>query len=87
MKRIFLLSALFLCNYFAEANVRLPKIFGEGMVLQRNQAIPVWGWADKGELVSVQFHDQAIVTKADKFGKTITLKIKFSDFPIIHKRK
>jgi len=52
------------------ANVRLPKIFGDNMVLQRNKQIPVWGWADAGEQVTVQFHKQEDKTvKADATGK------------------
>ena len=35
------------------ADVRLPQIFGDHMVLQREMPIPVWGWADPGEKISV----------------------------------
>lgn len=54
----------------AFANVRLPKIFGDNMVLQRNKQIPVWGWADAGEQVTIQFNKQEAKTvKADASGK------------------
>ena len=33
------------------ADVKLPKIFGDNMVLQREMPVPVWGWAEKGEKV------------------------------------
>jgi sialate O-acetylesterase len=33
--------------------LRLPRIFGDGMVLQRDQPIPVWGWARAGARVDV----------------------------------
>ncbi|MCE5240991.1 sialate O-acetylesterase [bacterium] len=46
----------------AHADVRLPHIFGSHMVLQRDIAIPVWGWADQGEAVRVQLGDKAAVT-------------------------
>jgi len=46
----------------AKADVKLPHIFGSHMVLQREQPLPVWGWADPGEKVSVQLGDQAAVT-------------------------
>ncbi|MEO6908251.1 MAG: 9-O-acetylesterase, partial [Abditibacteriaceae bacterium] len=39
----------------ASAAVRLPHVFGDGMVLQRDKPIPVWGWADPGEKVTVRF--------------------------------
>ncbi|HEY8964811.1 MAG TPA: sialate O-acetylesterase, partial [Candidatus Methylacidiphilales bacterium] len=35
------------------ADVRMPALFGDHMVLQRDLAIPVWGWADPGEAVAV----------------------------------
>ena len=35
------------------AKVRFPSIFGSHMVLQRNQANPIWGWAEVGEKVTV----------------------------------
>jgi len=35
------------------ADVRLPHVFGDHMVLQREMLIPVWGWADPGEEVTV----------------------------------
>ncbi|WP_316812320.1 hypothetical protein [Pedobacter heparinus] len=37
------------------ANVRMPKPFGNGMVLQRNKPITVWGWADANEKLTVSF--------------------------------
>ena len=37
----------------APAAVKLPAVIGDNMVLQRGQPVPVWGWADKGEEVTV----------------------------------
>ena len=34
------------------------------MVLQQGQPVPVWGWADDGESVTVQFRDQKVSTTA-----------------------
>ncbi|MCH5378050.1 MAG: sialate O-acetylesterase [Planctomycetes bacterium] len=42
----------------AWAEVRLAGIFADHMVLQRERPIQVWGWADKGEEVSVEFAGQ-----------------------------
>ena len=36
------------------ANIELPAIFNDHMVLQRDQAIPVWGKAAPGEVVTVR---------------------------------
>jgi sialate O-acetylesterase len=69
MKKCFLLSALFLASQLLFANVTLPKIFSNNMVLQRNRPIPVWGWAASGEKVTVQFNKQVKTIKADKTGQ------------------
>ncbi|MCC7492903.1 MAG: hypothetical protein IT204_11165 [Fimbriimonadaceae bacterium] len=42
----------------ASADVKLPKVFGSGMVLQRERAVPIWGWADAGEQVTVTLAGQ-----------------------------
>lgn len=36
-----------------DATLRLPKMFADGMVLQRNQPIRVWGWTDGGATVNM----------------------------------
>ena len=53
----------------AMAEVRLPAIFGSHMVLQQNIKIPVWGWADAGEAVTVTLGDHTAKTTADANGK------------------
>ncbi|WP_245553319.1 sialate O-acetylesterase [Echinicola vietnamensis] len=35
--------------------VKLPYLISDGMVLQRNHEIRIWGWADAGEVVKVDF--------------------------------
>jgi len=58
-----------LAAFAARADVKLPAIFGDHMVLQRDQKVPVWGWADEDELVIVQFRDQVVQARAGKDGK------------------
>lgn len=53
----------------SHANVRLPKLVGNNMVLQRDTTIPIWGWADPGEKVTVHFLKQKRTTTAGKDGK------------------
>lgn len=51
------------------ADIALPRVFGHHMVLQRDQAIPVWGWAAPGEDVTVRMDDgPAVPAKADAAG-------------------
>ena len=50
-------------------DLRLPKVFGSNMVLQRDLALPVWGWAAPGADVSVSFAGKTVSTKASASGK------------------
>lgn len=53
----------------SSANVKLARVFGECMVLQRDKPLPVWGAADPGEEITVTLGtDKASVT-ADAAGK------------------
>jgi len=54
-------AAVMACTAFAD--VRLPKIFDNNMVLQRDMPVPIWGWADPGEEVIVTFEIPGIVRK------------------------
>ncbi len=51
------------------AEVSLPNVFGDHMVLQRDQKDPVWGWADPGEAITVTIAGQSHKTTADADGK------------------
>jgi len=51
------------------ANITMPKIFGDNLVMQRNKPICIWGFAAAGEKVTVQFNGQTKTSKADKTGK------------------
>jgi sialate O-acetylesterase len=53
----------------AAADVRLPKIFTDNMMLQRDLPVRVWGWADAGEAVSVTLAGKNAATKADDEGQ------------------
>ena len=50
------------------ADVILPPLVADHMVLQRDQAIKLWGQADPDEKVSLQFAGQRAVTRADSTG-------------------
>ncbi len=51
------------------ADIKLPAIFGDHMVLQRGQKVPVWGTADAGEKVTVSIGDSKATATADSDGK------------------
>ena len=52
----------------AAANVRLPAVFSDHMVLEQGIKIPVWGWADAGEKVTVTLCNQKEAATADSGG-------------------
>ena len=66
-KNIFLLIA-FISTVQLFANITLPKIFGDNMVLQRNKSIPLWGWGSPNEKITIQFNHQAIQVTTDLNG-------------------
>jgi sialate O-acetylesterase len=53
----------------ARAEVKLASPFTDHMVLQCDMKVPVWGTAEPGEQVSVEFSDQKITVKAGADGK------------------
>ena len=70
------------------AEVSLPAIFSDHMVLQSDVAVPVWGWAEAGEQVTVSIAGQTKTATADasgawslkldplKAGEALTLTVK-----------
>jgi len=51
------------------ADVRLPQVFADHMVLQSGTPIPVWGWADPGENITVSFAGKSAQATADLNGR------------------
>ena len=63
------LTMLFIPWGKAEAKVTLPALFTDGMVLQRGTPVPVWGWADAGEEVVVEWGKKIYTAIADEQGR------------------
>ena len=63
-----LLSAVLLTTVHA-AELKLAAVFADHMVLQCDKPVPVWGWADPGGQVSVNFGGQEKQAAADATGK------------------
>ncbi len=53
----------------AQAEIKLPAIIGDHMVLQQGQKNPVWGWAEPGEKITVTVNGQTHSATADDNGK------------------
>jgi len=65
-----LLMLLFvLAGSNAGGNVKMPQIFSDNMVLQREVPVNIWGTADAGERVRVSFQNQAKTVRADRDGR------------------
>lgn len=71
MRLSVLLSILLLCSssLLTAAELRLAAVFSDHMVLQRDKAVPVWGWADAGEDIAIEFAGQKQSAKADDSGR------------------
>jgi sialate O-acetylesterase len=53
---------------FVNAKIKLPKLVSDGMILQRDQKLKIWGQAEIGEKVEVQFRNKKYNTIADNSG-------------------
>ena len=60
--------AVVLLSASAQADVKLPNIFSDHMVLQQGQKNKVWGLADAGESISVSINGQSQKTTAAADG-------------------
>ncbi len=63
------LIPLLLANAQAHAEIKLSALFSDHAVLQSETSVPVWGWADPGEEVTVEFAGQKKQAKAGADGK------------------
>ena len=70
MKKIMVVVFVFLLQVVTVfSEVKLPPIFASRMVLQQEKDITVWGVADPGEKINIEFNGQAAEGKADENGK------------------
>ena len=70
MKRLFTaLAAIMLVALLHAQSLRLPQFFADGMVLQRNTLVPVWGWAQAGTSVMVDINGNKVKTTAATKGE------------------
>jgi sialate O-acetylesterase len=53
------------------AQVRLPRLVRDSMILQRDTKINIWGWASKGEKVNIKFNKKNYKTVTDVNGNWI----------------
>ena len=67
MRRL-MLFAVAVAAMGAQAKLTMGTPFADGMVLQRDRNVPVWGWADAGAKVTVTFAGQKLNATAEEDG-------------------
>jgi len=63
------MAALTAAPLLVQAEVKLPSIIGDHMVLQREREIPIWGWDTPGTKVTVTLGDAKASAEAGQDGK------------------
>ena len=69
MKQLKAVSLFLLLALAAHAQVKLPRLVRDSMILQRDIPVNIWGWSAPGEKVNVRFKNKNYKTAADKNGK------------------
>ena len=67
-RKVFVLALFFLTSA-AFGQIRLPKLIGDGMVLQRDAHVRIWGLASEGEKIAIRFLDSTYYTTTNKNGE------------------
>ena len=67
IKYLFIIITITSAVTFAE--VKLPKLISDGMILQRDTKVTIWGWADPNEKVDVTFVGKNYSAKANENGE------------------
>jgi sialate O-acetylesterase len=68
MQKLIAIILLFLMPG-AHAQLRLPSLISDSMVLQRDKPLHIWGWATPGEKISVVFNGHKAQTKTGAAGR------------------
>ncbi|MGZ5191676.1 MAG: sialate O-acetylesterase, partial [Flavisolibacter sp.] len=69
LKRYGLICITVLCTFLANAQVRLPALIRDSMILQRDVKVNIWGWANPGEKVQIKFNKKKYKTTTATNGK------------------
>ncbi|MGQ7944198.1 sialate O-acetylesterase [Flavobacterium sp. WC2509] len=68
MKKITLFVALFLCVSLY-SQIKLPRLISDGMILQRDVKVNIWGWASPKEKVELDFNHKTYTAITAEDGK------------------
>ena len=67
--KFFLLFFLILIPVSASGQLKLPKLISDGMILQRNEEVKIWGWDNPEETISVAFLGNTKTTNTNSSGE------------------
>ena len=70
--KIFKITLVLISLFFYTGNkaqIRLPKLISDNIILQRDQAIKIWGWASPNEKIAVLFNKKSYKTTTSNDGK------------------
>lgn len=67
--RILFVLLLLCINTFAKSQIRLPRLISDGMVLQRDTHIKIWGWAGPAEIVTLDLEEKKYTAVTNAEGK------------------
>lgn len=68
MKKLLFSCLFFTISIITQAQLRLPKLISDGMVLQRNTNLKIWGWAKPKEKITLKFKGKSYKTITDVKG-------------------
>ncbi len=68
MKKSWLVLPMFFLALSSIAQIRLPRLISDGMILQRESPVTIWGWASPGEKIRMDFNNSHYETVCDLEG-------------------
>lgn len=79
MRKLLSLVSIAIAAVNVNGDLRLPAIFSDHMVLQRQERTPVWGWTEPGDTVTVSLGDRSETAKVGPDGKWM---VRFKDLKV-----
>jgi sialate O-acetylesterase len=68
-KKLFACIVSYCCFNVLSAQLKLPKLISDSMVLQRDTPLKIWGWASFGDTVSILFNHKTYTALTHEDGK------------------
>jgi len=70
MNKLKIISVLLLCFHSIDSitQIRLPRLISDGLVLQRNEKVKIWGWASPKEKINLLFKEKSYTAETDQQG-------------------